>query len=46
MLGKRTKIKVDGSKVIKVFLDRKDNTLLEYKLDTFTAAYHKLTGKV
>lgn len=45
IVGKRTKVKVDGSKVIKVFLDRKDHTSLEYKLDTFTAAYKKLTGK-
>ena len=27
------------------FLDRKDHTSLEYKLDTFSAAYKKLTGK-
>jgi hypothetical protein len=27
------------------FLDRKDHTLLEYKLDTFSATYKKLTGK-
>jgi small subunit ribosomal protein S7e len=26
-------------------LDRKDHTSLEYKLDTFSAAYKKLTGK-
>lgn len=45
IVGKRTKVKVDGSKVIKVFLDRKDHTALEYKLDTFSSAYKKLTGK-
>ncbi|KAI8900592.1 ribosomal protein S7e [Globomyces pollinis-pini] len=45
IVGKRTKVKVDGSKTIKVFLDRKDHTSLEYKLDTFTSAYKKLTGK-
>merc|ERR1719215_801059 len=45
IVGKRTKVKVDGSKTIKVTLDRKDHTSLEYKLDTFSAAYHKLTGK-
>lgn len=27
------------------FLDRKDHTSLEYKLDTFSATYKKLTGK-
>jgi small subunit ribosomal protein S7e len=45
IVGKRTKVKVDGSKQIKVFLDRKDHTALEYKLDTFSFAYKKLTGK-
>jgi small subunit ribosomal protein S7e len=45
IVGKRTKVKVDGSKLIKIFLDRKDHTALEYKLDTFSAAYRKLTGK-
>jgi small subunit ribosomal protein S7e len=45
IVGKRTKVKVDGSKLIKIFLDRKDHTALEYKLDTFSAAYKKLTGK-
>ena len=45
IVGKRTKFAVDGSKLIKVFLDRKDHTSLEYKLDTFSAAYKKLTGK-
>ncbi|KAI9338751.1 ribosomal protein S7e [Obelidium mucronatum] len=45
IVGKRTKVKTDGSKLIKVFLDRKDHTALEYKLDTFSATYQKLTGK-
>ena len=45
IVGKRTKVKVDGTKQIKIFLDRKDHTALEYKLDTFSAAYKKLTGK-
>ncbi|KAI8998396.1 ribosomal protein S7e [Gaertneriomyces semiglobifer] len=45
IVGKRTKVRVDGSKLIKVFLDRKDHTSLEYKLDTFASAYKKLTGK-
>ncbi|KAJ2503757.1 ribosomal protein S7A, partial [Coemansia sp. RSA 2049] len=43
--GKRTRVKVDGSKVIKVFLDSKDATSLEYKLDTFSAVYKRLTSK-
>ncbi|KAJ3232264.1 40S ribosomal protein [Chytriomyces hyalinus] len=45
IVGKRTKVRVDGSKLIKVFLDRKDHTSLEYKLDTFSATYKKITGK-
>ena len=27
------------------FLDRKDQTLLEHKLDTFSSVYKSLTGK-
>lgn len=45
VVGKRTRVKVDGTKLIKVFLDSKDKNLLEYKLDTFTAVYKKMTGK-
>ncbi|KAL1918118.1 40S ribosomal protein eS7 [Calcarisporiella thermophila] len=45
IVGKRTRVKVDGSKIIKVFLDQKDATSLEYKLDTFSNVYKKLTGK-
>ncbi|CDS06776.1 40S ribosomal protein S7 [Lichtheimia hyalospora FSU 10163] len=45
LVGKRTRVAVDGSKTIKAFLDPKDATSLEYKLDTFSAVYKKLTGK-
>ncbi|KAI8379593.1 40S ribosomal protein S7 [Radiomyces spectabilis] len=45
IVGKRLRVKVDGSKTQKVFLDTKDATSLEYKLDTFSAVYKKLTGK-
>lgn len=45
IVGKRTKVKLDGSKLIQVFLDRKDHTALEYKLETFAVSYKKLTGK-
>ncbi|KAI8968432.1 ribosomal protein S7e [Mycotypha africana] len=45
IVGKRLRQKVDGSKTLKVLLDAKDATNLEYKLDTFSAVYKKLTGK-
>ncbi|KAI9227683.1 MAG: 30S ribosomal protein S7e [Piptocephalis tieghemiana] len=45
IVGKRTRVKTDGSKIIKVFLDSKDAATLEYKVDTFASVYKKLTGK-
>lgn len=45
IVGKRTRQRIDGSRLLKVFLDRKDHTSLEYKLDTFASAYKRLTGK-
>ncbi|KAJ1508147.1 40S ribosomal protein [Coelomomyces lativittatus] len=45
IVGKRTKIRVDGSRKMTVFLDKKDSTFLEHKLDTFACVYKKLTGK-
>ncbi|KAJ8522986.1 hypothetical protein ONZ45_g493 [Pleurotus djamor] len=45
IVGKRTRVSVDGSKLLKVFLDSKDSTALEYKLDSFSSVYRRLTGK-
>ncbi|KDQ64929.1 hypothetical protein JAAARDRAFT_52854 [Jaapia argillacea MUCL 33604] len=45
IVGKRTRVAVDGSKLLKVFLDAKDSTALEYKLDSFSSVYRRLTGK-
>ena len=43
--AKRTRIATDGSKLIRCALDSKDATSLEYKLETFSSVYRKLTGK-
>ncbi|PNY02998.1 40S ribosomal protein s7-1-like, partial [Trifolium pratense] len=45
IVGKRTRYRIDGTKIMKVFLDPKERNSTEYKLDTFTAVYRKLSGK-
>lgn len=45
IVGKRTTVRKDGSKVMKVFLDSKEAVSLEAKLETFQIVYKKLTGK-
>jgi len=45
IVGRRTRIATDGSKLIKIFLDTKEKESTEEKLDTFSAVYRKLTAK-
>ncbi|KAK6909278.1 hypothetical protein V866_001863 [Kwoniella sp. B9012] len=45
IVGKRTRVAQDGGKLIRVFLDSKDQNNLEYKLDTFSSVYRTLAGK-
>ncbi|KAM1478103.1 hypothetical protein ACFXTO_039858 [Malus domestica] len=43
--GKRIRYRLDGSKIMKVFLDPKERNNTEYKLESFSAVYRKLSGK-
>ena len=45
IIGKRIRVKTTGNRVTKVLLDPKDQSVLEGKIEGFTAVYHKLTGK-
>ncbi|RMZ95576.1 40S ribosomal S7 [Brachionus plicatilis] len=45
IVGKRVRIKLDGSRLIKVHLDKSQQTTVEHKVDTFASIYKKLTGK-
>ncbi|CAG9800273.1 small ribosomal subunit protein eS7 [Chironomus tepperi] len=45
IVGKRIRVKLDGSQLIKVHLDKNQQTTIEHKVDTFTAVYKKLTGR-
>ncbi|KAK8537044.1 hypothetical protein V6N13_041997 [Hibiscus sabdariffa] len=45
IVGKRTRYRIDGSKMMKILLDPKERNNTEYKLETFSAVYRKLAGK-
>lgn len=45
IVGKRIRIRLDGSRLIKVHLDKTSQTTIEHKIETFASVYKKLTGK-
>eukprot|EP00299_Pterocystis_sp_00344_P009236 c3816_g1_i1.p1 GENE.c3816_g1_i1~~c3816_g1_i1.p1 ORF type:complete len:191 (-),score=30.95 c3816_g1_i1:41-613(-) len=45
IVKKRTRVRSDTSKLLKIYLDPKEQANVEGKLDTFTAVYKRLTGK-
>lgn len=45
IVGKRVRYRIDGTKIMKILLDPKERNNTEYKLETFSAVYRKLSGK-
>merc|ERR1712105_87411 len=45
IVGKRIRVRLDGSRVFKIHLDKAQQTNIEHKTDTYQAVYKKLTGK-
>jgi len=45
IVAKRVRVTAEGTKTLKVFLDPKESPSLEYKLDSFSSVYRRLTGK-
>lgn len=45
IVGKRMRYKVDGTRLLRVLLDPKEQANAEYKTETFQSVYKKLTGK-
>ncbi|XVE92625.1 hypothetical protein REPUB_Repub01dG0114200 [Reevesia pubescens] len=45
IVGKRTRYRIDGTKMMKVFLDTKEKNNMKYKMETIAAVYKKLMGK-
>ena len=45
IVGKRVRTREDGSKLLKVILDEKERGGVDYRLDTYSEVYKRLTGK-
>nr|XP_042113854.1 40S ribosomal protein S7-like [Peromyscus maniculatus bairdii] len=45
IVGKRICVKLDGSRLIKVHLDKAQQNNVEHKVENFSGVYKKLTGK-
>lgn len=45
IVGKRIRVRTDGSKLLKVHLSAKDQTAVESKLDAFAAVYKAMCNK-
>jgi len=45
IVGKRIRTREDGSKILKVILDEKERGGVDYRLDTYSEVYKRLTGK-
>ncbi|KAF2757916.1 ribosomal protein S7e [Pseudovirgaria hyperparasitica] len=45
IVGKRLRTREDGSKILKIVLDEKERGGVDYRLDTYSEVYKRLTGK-
>lgn len=45
IVGKRTRTKEDGSKLLRVVLDEKERGGVDHRLDAYGEVYRRLTGR-